>query len=262
MQALTAAREALYQKARAMEQQRPAETDPGSADVPAGASSFYPDTSTLAQEQADALARLAETLHHGLEPGTPGEHYQVVVHVDAEVLADQNAPGRSVLEEGTRVSAETSQRLACDARRVVMRHDQDGHLLEVGARTRTIPPALRRALEHRDRGYRFPGCSVRFGEGHHIRHVAHGGPTTLLNLTLLCRRHHPPDGRLLPEVPTPASVPSDPAHTLRAGHSARGISIHPRSSCPGWLGERLDVRWAIDVLHPRALGESPDLGES
>ena len=279
VQALTAARETLYQKARAMEQQRPAETDPGSADVPAGASSFYPDTSTMAQQQADALALLAETaLHHGLEPGTPGEHYQVVVHVDAEVLADKNAPGQSGLEEGTRGSAETSRRLACDARRVVMRHDQAGRLLEVGARTRTIPPALRRALQHRDRGCRFPGCGVRFGQGHQIRHWAQGGPTTLSNLTLLCRRHHRavheegfqvdrepdgalrfrrPDGRLLAEVPAPPAVPTDPAHALRSHHAAQGLNIHPRTSCPGWLGEHLDVGWAIDVLHPRALGKFP-----
>src|SRR2546428_11852145 len=47
-----------------------------------------------------------------------GEHLgiQVGVHVDAQVLADADAPGQSVLEAGTRVSAETSQRLACDAR--------------------------------------------------------------------------------------------------------------------------------------------------
>ena len=62
--------------------------------------------------------------------------------------------------------------------------------MEVGARTRTIPPALRRALQHRDRGCRFPGCHAPFGQGHHIRHWAHGGPTTLSNLALLCRRHH------------------------------------------------------------------------
>jgi hypothetical protein len=235
------------------------------------------DTSTLAQQQADALALLAETgLHQGLDPGAPGERYQVVVHVDAEVLADADAPGQSILEEGTRVSAETSLRLACDAGRVIMRHDQDGRLLEIGARTRTIPPALRRALQHRDRGCRFPGCGARFGHGHHIRHWAQGGPTTLTNLTLLCRRHHRavheegfqvdrepdgalrfrrPDGRLLPEVPPPAAVPADPAHALRSGNAARGLNMHPRTSCPGWLGERLDVGWAIDVLHPRALGE-------
>ncbi|PYO57278.1 MAG: hypothetical protein DMD83_10065 [Candidatus Rokuibacteriota bacterium] len=45
---------------------------------------------------------------------------------------------------GTRVSAETSRRLACEASRVVMRHDEDGRIVEVGARTRTLPPALRR----------------------------------------------------------------------------------------------------------------------
>ncbi len=56
------------------------------------------------------------------------------------VLADSDAPGQSVLEDGARVPAGTSQRLACDASRVVMRHDPDGRLLEVGARTRTIRP--------------------------------------------------------------------------------------------------------------------------
>jgi hypothetical protein len=166
-----------------------------------------------------------------------------------------------------------------------MRHDRDGRLTEVGARTRTIPPALRRALQYRDRGCRFPGCGVRFGQGHHIRHWAQGGPTTLSNLTLLCRRHHRavheegfqvdrqadgalrfrwPDGRLLPEIPSPAAVPTNPAHALRSGHAAQGLDIHPRTSCPGWLGERLDVGWAIDVLHPRAIGEPtspPESGE-
>src|SRR5262245_46570474 len=138
--AIAAARETLYQQRRACAE--------ASTDSP-----------TLGQQQADALALVAETaLHQGMDPGTPGERYQVVVHVDAAALADPDQPGQSVLEEGTRVSAETSRRLACDATRVVMRHDEDGQLVEVGARTRTIPPALRRGRHHRDRGCRFPGC--------------------------------------------------------------------------------------------------------
>src|SRR5262250_2228331 len=84
--------------------------------------------------------------HHELDPGAPGERYRVVVHVDAPVLADPDQPGQSLLEDGTRVSAETSRRIACDASRVVMRHDSDGRAVEVAARTRTIPPAIRRAL--------------------------------------------------------------------------------------------------------------------
>jgi 5-methylcytosine-specific restriction endonuclease McrA len=170
-------------------------------------------------------------------------------------------------------SAETSRRLACDASRVVMRHDPDGRVVEIGARTRTIPPALRRALHHRDRGCRFPGCGLPLGEGHHVRHWAQGGPTTLSNLALLCRRHHRavheegyqvdhqpdgalrfrrPDGRPLPEVPPPSAVPADPVQALRAGHDAQGLHLHARTTRPGWLGERLDVGWAIDVLHPLA----------
>src|SRR5207247_6019446 len=104
----------------------------------------------FSQRQADALALLAETvLHHGIDPGPPGERYQVVVHVDAPVLAetdvpaDPDAPGQSTLEAGAHVSAATSRRLACDATRVVMRHDANGRVTEVGARTRSIPPALR-----------------------------------------------------------------------------------------------------------------------
>ena len=260
MRALDAGRERLHQRTRDGSQVPPP-VDPATAP-------------TRAQQQADALALLAETaLHHELDPGAPGERYQVVVHVDAAVLADPDQHGQSVLEDGPRVSAETSRRLACDASRVVMRHDSAGRPMEIGARTRTIPPALRRALQHRDRGCRFPGCSVRIGEGHHVRHWAQGGPTTLENLALLCRRHHRavheegyrlerlvdgalrfrrPDGRALPEMPPPAMVPADPVGAIRTRHVSQGLHVHARSGCPGWLGERLDVAWAIDVLHPRA----------
>jgi len=272
VQALAAAREALYQKA---DENVPAGTcGDVSANTPAMAQP------TMPQQQADALALLAETaLHHGIDPGVPAERYQVVVHVDSPVLADADAPGQSVLEDGARVPAGTSQRLACDASRVVMHHGRDGRVVEVSARTRTIPPALRRALHHRDRGCRFPGCGVAFGQGHHIRHWAHGGPTTLSNLALLCRRHHRavheegyqverqpdgalsfrrPDGRLLPEVPSSPSVAHDPVGVLRTHHETQGLHIHARTAMPGWLGERLDVGYAIDVLHPMALQMAGD----
>ena len=265
MQALTAAREALYRRRE-------------TKNVPAGTSVVdgSPEAPTMEQQQADALALVAEAaLHHGINPGTPGERYQVVVHIDAQVLADADAPGQSVLEGGARVPAGTSQRLACDASRVVMRHDADGRITEVGARTRTIPPALRRALHHRDKGCRFPGCGLPFGQGHHIRHWAHGGPTTLSNLAMLCRRHHRavheegyqverqpdgelcfrrPDGRLLPDVPPPAAVPANPIDTVRVQNDARGVQINARTSTPSWQGEHLDVGWAISVLHPLATG--------
>jgi len=212
----------------------------------------------MEQRQADALALVAETaLHRGMDPGAPGQRYQVVVHVDAAVLANADAPGQSVLEGGARVPAGTSQRLACDASRVVMRHDADGRIAEVGARTRTIPPALRRALQHRDKGCRFPGCGQSFGQGHHIKHWAHGGPGKLSNLAMLCRRHHRavheegfqverqangelcfrrPDGRPLLDVPSPPAVPANPSDTVRAQNDARGVHINAQASTPNWQG--------------------------
>ena len=263
LKALDAAREALYQRARAAKAAHVSAETPPVVDLP-----------SMERQQADALALLAETaLHHGIDPGAPGERYQVVVHVEAPVLADADHPGQSVLEDGVRVSAETSQRLACDATRVVMRHDAGGNLLEVGARTRTIPPALRRAMLHRDQGCRFPGCHARFGQGHHIRHWAHGGSTTLSNLTLLCRRHHRavheegyqvergpggelkfrhPYGYAIPYVPLRVRIPDDPAEVIRARNDAAGLDLDAHSATPGWLGERLDVGYAIDVLHPLA----------
>ena len=156
-----------------------------------------------------------------------------------------------------------------------MQHDADGRVVEVRAKTRTIPPALRRALLHRDHRCRFPGCMGRFCQGHHIRHWAHGGPTTLSNLTLLCRRHHRavheegyqvdrapdgelrfrrPDGRVIPVVPPACQMPDDPAEVVRARNVAEGLRLHAHTATPGWLGERLNVGYAIDVLHPRATG--------
>ncbi|HET7341847.1 MAG TPA: DUF222 domain-containing protein [Methylomirabilota bacterium] len=245
MQALAAGREKIYEHARIND--------------PEG------DPPTVGQQNADALGLMAEAaLHHELDPGAPGERYQVVVHVDAPALADADQPGHSVLENGTHLSAEGCRRLACDASRVVMRRDPDGRVVEVGARTRTIPAALRRALHHRDRGCRFPGCGLPVGEGHHIRHWASGGPTTLSNLAMLCRRHHRcvheesfqverlpggelefrrPDGRRLPETPESVTV-AFPAWS--------NVHVDTRALSGGWPGERLDVGYAIDVLHPRA----------
>jgi hypothetical protein len=160
-----------------------------------------------------------------------------------------------------------------------MRHDREGRVVEVGARTRTVPPALRRALYHRDRGCRFPGCQVRHGHGHHIKHWANGGPTTLSNTVLLCSRHHRavheegfqverqsdgelrfrrPDGRPLPEVPPPTAVPIDPVGALRARHEADGLHLDASTATPDWFGERFDVGWAIDVLHPLAIRPGRD----
>ena len=124
----------------------------------------------------------------GGESGTRAERFQVAVHTEMATLEKDGEPGRSEVD-GVRVSAETSRRMACDAAVVPMTH-RDGEVMGVGRKTRTIPPHIRRALEERDRGCRYPGCGSRFTEAHHVTHWADGGETSLANTVLLCRRHH------------------------------------------------------------------------
>ena len=145
------------------------------------------------QRRADAVGVVAErALAAGfgeVGSGARAERYQVVVHTEAATLVEKGETGRSELD-GVRVCAETSRRMACDAAVVRMAHGRNGEVLSVGRKTRTIPPHIRRALEERDRGCRYPGCGSRFTEAHHVRHWADGGETSLANTVLLCRRHH------------------------------------------------------------------------
>jgi len=150
-----------------------------------------------AHRRADAVGLVAEralTAGFGESApvsGTKAERYQVLLHVDTDTLTEEGSGlGQSELEDGTRVSYETSRRLSCDAAVVEIGHARDRSVLDVGRKTRTIPPSVRRALEVRDRGCRFPGCGLRFTDAHHIKHWADGGETSLTNLLLLCGHHH------------------------------------------------------------------------
>ena len=231
--------------------------------------------STPGQRRADALGLIAESaLAAGLDSGTTGDRYQVVVHVDDAVLTDNDdGTGQSALEDadGLRVSAETSRRIGCDGSKVVVRQDKEGRVLDVGRKTRTIPPALRRALAARDRHCRFPGCHVRHCDAHHVRHWAGGGAIKLDNLLLLCRHLHRavheegftvnlgndgdarfswPAGRPFPKVPQPPRWPDDGDVLAPALDRLRraGITIGPDTATSRRHGERLDLGWAIDVL--------------
>ena len=221
----------------------------------------------LQQRRADALGLVAESaLDGGMDNGTRADRLQVVVHVDEQVLEDPEAPGVSMLEDGTDVSAETSRRLACDAGKVVMKHDSEGNILDVGRRTRTIPTPIRRALTVRDKGCQFPGCGLKFCEAHHLKHWADGGRTSLENLVLLCRHHHRavheegcriehtadgelrffrPQGWEIPTVPPPPPLVEDPLAELSSLLDGEEISIDAHTGFPGWQGESLDLNWAV-----------------
>ncbi len=231
------------------------------------------DDTSMEQRRADALGLVAESaLASGLDPGSRGDRYQVVVHVDAEVLAPGGEGGSSWLADGTHVSAETSRRLACDSARVVMRHAADGRVLDVGRRTRAISPGLRRALEHRDGRCRFPGCGRKLCDAHHVEHWADGAATSLANTALLCRRHHRavheegfsmdlapdgearfyrPDGRPLPEAPALPVPAREPVAARAARLASHGVAVDARATLPEWWGGSVDYGWEIDWLRWR-----------
>jgi hypothetical protein len=143
------------------------------------------------QLSADALVRVAErALDADAAEAASTDRYQVVLHVDAEVLASPEADGRCELEDGPALAPETARRLACDGSAYVVAHGPAGELT-AGRKTRVVSTTLRRSLQARD-GTRctFPGCGCRGSDAHHMRSWAEGGPTVLENLTSLCRRHH------------------------------------------------------------------------
>ena len=156
------------------------------------------DRPTLAARRADALGLLAERFlavapeaDEGLQSA---DRYLLTVHAPVTSLplharVDPSDPPS--LEQGAVLAPETVRRVGCDAALVRVLESGDGEPLDVGRKTRVIPPAIRRALKRRDGGCRFPGCTrTKFVDGHHIVHWADGGETRLDNLVSVCRHHH------------------------------------------------------------------------
>jgi len=222
-------------------------------------------TEPISQRRADALVRMAEA--YSSKPGTAtnGDRYLVHVHTDMETLRANGTGAESEIDEGRNVSAETSRRLSCDAGVVQWLENKEGETLSVGRKTRTIPPAIRRALKRRDHGCRFPGCTCnRFVDAHHITHWADGGETKLNNLVLLCRRHHrmvheegfavhsqaggrvcftDPQGQHLPNAADTRF--SGNVFALRTNHHRAGLNITPQTGKCEWGGEVMDDNDAI-----------------
>jgi hypothetical protein len=217
--------------------------------------------------RADACAALAHAfLKHGALTLNGGERHQIVVHVDAGTLRDSTA-GQCEIEEGPSLSAETVRRFACDCSVVMMLENGQGEALDVGRRTRSISPALRRALNARDRGCRFPGCThTRYLDAHHVQHWARGGETKSSNLVTLCAFHHRkvheggvvvqalddgafrfvrPDGRAFDSF-APAG-PSDWTQ-LSLSHDDDSIRIDRNTAVSRWRGERMDYGLGVEVL--------------
>lgn len=153
-----------------------------------------------ARQRADGLVRLAEGALAGGETGDGRRRRaRVRMHVVADIatLTGDDASARAARllwrTVGTppALTAEGARRLASDADLQFLLTD-GGEVLGVSAPTPSIPAKVRAAVHVRDRGCRFPGCSVppQWTDLHHVVAREDGGPTTVDNLVGLCRRHH------------------------------------------------------------------------
>ena len=232
--------------------------------------------------------RRHDALEAWLEDRTEAD-VQVVVHTVAGKAGSGGGAGSGgsagngdvvSTEDGSHVPAGTSRRLTCDAETVRVTRGLDGSILDVGRRRRTVNWRLRKALDVRDGGCRFPGCGSRYVQAHHAIPWAEGGRTSLDNLILLCRFHHrtvheggwrvkmgsagaarfhSPDGRVVAAVPPrrpDVKAPRTADSGLGPWHRQEGIN--PWTATNMWHGDRLDLDWALWAMW----GQYEHLGEA
>lgn len=238
---------------------------------------------TFPQQRADSLVRVAEHFLATVKSsnGEPanlsnGDKYQVMVHINAGCKGMQRhsrLPGHASLENGPCLEHSTLRRLACDASLVPVLRDDSGDVLNIGRKSRAVPPAIRRALTIRDGGCRYPGCTqTHYVDAHHIHHWCDGGETSLDNLVLLCRHHHRllhengfeiirqgrnefrfvgSNGREMKQALYPQFERSQSDETIKKLESenrGHGAAIDSRTAVTRWDGERMDLDHTLGLL--------------
>ena len=230
---------------------------------------------TFPQKRVDALLALSEqamsTMEDGLQPLSSADKYQVVVHIE------HGNEQHCSIESGAHhlpLSSATARRLCCDASLLTVLEDSSGTVLNIGRKTRAIPPSIRRALQLRDHGCRFPGCcESRYVDAHHVQHWCDGGETRLDNLVLLCRHHHrllhregyeivkhgaqrfefltPRCGAmkaaLVPQFAASEDIASETL-AIEKEHDGRGLAIDSRTAVTRWEGEKIDYDLAVGAM--------------
>ena len=170
---------------------------PGDDVAEGDAGPAVPPPTGRARQRADGLVRLAESFLGG--GGAAGRRPRPRVEVVADIATltghDELARDARLLwaTVGTapRLTPEAVRRIAGDAELRFLLTD-GGTVLGVASPTPVIPASVRAAVQARDQGCRFPGCSVpvAWTDLHHVVPRASDGWTVVDNLVAVCRRHH------------------------------------------------------------------------
>lgn len=241
--------------------------------------------------EADAVILIVESFLSTGPHGASGDATQVIVHADLAALdetaeqartaverlagtamhqhARANAPPGCRTETGQSLSASSVLRMMCTSPSQLMVHAADGRPLDLGRSRRHASTRQRRALDSRDGGCRFPGCTqLRRLIPHHVVWWIRRGATDMANLVSLCPTHHRavhelgylvvalgtgrfrfhrPDGSPLPDAGTP---------DVDASGELTETTVTAATIVPTWGGRHLDLDHVIGGLAANTLARA------
>jgi hypothetical protein len=213
------------------------------------------EKATQSECRARAFALLAEQTSAGNE---------LLLHLQANpenIDYKINGGPAGYSDNNLSVSPKTLRRMTCDCKVTPAFEDSNGHILDIGRKSRVIPTKLSRVIKQRDQGCRFPGCcQTKWTDIHHIQHWIDGGETTLDNLVTLCRKHHTQlhQGKYRIHRCRQKGQGINTLSFINSTNEVIPVSFHQssKSSLPittkpvmsKWQGDDLDIDYALQVL--------------
>ncbi|MDQ3505064.1 MAG: HNH endonuclease [Actinomycetota bacterium] len=149
------------------------------------------DTRSPGARRYDAFVEIARRgLHHPATGSGDGGKAQIRVTIPLASLTGRT--GYGVLDDGTQISPTLARMLACDAAIIPAVLDGAGQPIDLGRERRLYAGPARTAIEIRDGGCVWPGCSrpTSWCQIHHLIPWSQGGRTDQVNGGLFCWHHH------------------------------------------------------------------------
>ncbi|MEO7131821.1 MAG: DUF222 domain-containing protein [Dermatophilaceae bacterium] len=150
-----------------------------------------PDPRSPAKRRADALVDIVGRGVAAADGVPVTDKAKVVVTISLDALQGK-VRGTGMTLAGAALTASIVRRLACQAAIIPVVLGSSSEPLDVARKQRFVTRAMRLALNLRDKGCSWRGCSTpaTWCDAHHVLPWYQGGRTMLRNFALLCSRHH------------------------------------------------------------------------